>query len=365
MTQTNGLEKKQRSRRIIQLLLLPAYLLAWLLSVTEYAGAQDSVGNYDIEVSLYRALDEVERATPQPSLRFATISVPPDIGSVKELLLSSHLYPDSDAFGLTYALNPDLRDALQPGEKVRIIQIPSTPDNRSAISDGFLFKIRYDDRIVRDLISSRESLGRLPGAVSALAPGSFADSGLRQPTLDCLSSISVDFGHIADYLEDRGQLTNHEMLSQTHGDVELLLRKLGRITTGEGTLTEAEESAICLVANDLKTKLHGFESARRGATTFLRWPEARVLVNTFGAITQKPVPMLRIHYVAQALQNDPGQVKQFPGLSSPAELRLPEADYVFWVTKDGDASALSDRVPVSVRRTEDAKPLIVGIVVKP
>jgi len=309
-------------------------------------------------------LDEVERATPQPPLRFTTITVPPGIGSIRELLLRSHLYPDSDAIGLMYALNPDLRDPLQPGTNVRNIQIALTPEAAKALSDGFLFKIYYDDKIIAALTSSRGKVLKLTAAISSLAPERFAEPSLRQTTLDCVSSISADFDRIADFLEDRHQPTNHEMLSQVLGDVELLLRSLGRITTEAGTVTADDKNATCVVANDLKIKEQGFEGATMGTSTFLRWPEAHVLVNTVDSVTHRPLSMLTIQYAPAALQNDLTWVKSVFAPSSPTELELPEADYVFWVTKDGGGSPASNRMPASVRKTQDSKPVIVGIFVK-
>jgi hypothetical protein len=266
---------------------------------------------------------------------------------------------------LMYALNPDLRDPLQASANVRIIQIPVTPEITKALSDGFLFKIYYDDRIMKELISSRERLRALSDGISALAPERYADPSLRQTAVNCMSSVSRDFDQIANHLEDRDQPTNHEMLLQVRDEVELVLRTLSWMTTGNGTLAAPDRDTICAVANDLQIKQRGFDNTRRDTSAFLKWPEAHVIVNTFDSVTQKPVSKLTIHYAPEALQHDPTWTKQFPALTSPTESMLPEADYVFWATEDGVASPVSDRKPVSVRIMEDLKPLVVEIVVRP
>src|SRR5271157_2023026 len=128
-------------RRIIRVFSLLMFLVTCVLTTSTSGETQGSEDSYDIRISLFRTSDEVEHATIQPALRFTTITVPPGIGSIRELLLNSHIYADSDAIGLIYALNPDLNDPPQPGTKVRTIQIPLTPETTNALSDGFLFKI--------------------------------------------------------------------------------------------------------------------------------------------------------------------------------------------------------------------------------
>ena len=70
--------------------------------------------------------------------------------------------------------------------------------------------------------------------------------------------------------------------------------------------------------------------------------------------------MLRIHYVPVALEGLAEQEKTFHGLSSPAERKLPEGDYVFWVTVDQDSAVLG-RVKSSIRLIEDSKPLDIAV----
>jgi hypothetical protein len=324
------------------------------------------VANYDLKISLYRYVDDVERPTPQPPLRIITTTASPDIHSIRELLVRRHLDPDSGAIGLMYALNPDLSDPPRPGANVLMIEIQATAEAEKAISDGFLFKIHYDDKIIADLISSREDLRLMAGTFSALPPERFADSSLRDATLNCISSISGDFDKIADYLADRDQPTNHEMLSQARDEVQLVLRALSQTTTNNVTVAAADKNTICAVANDLQIKKQFFEASEMaGESTLSSNPQADVLVNTFDSVTHQPVPMLTICYAPEALQNDPNWVKQFPNPSSPTEWRLPVADYVFWAIKFGDASPVSDRKPVPVRQTEESKPMTVGIVVRP
>jgi hypothetical protein len=67
-------------------------------------------------------------------------------------------------------------------------------------------------------------------------------------------------------------------------------------------------------------------------------------------------------FVGAAIVPDAGPT--FSALS-PVDVPLPEADYVFWVTKDGDTTPISGRTLASVRQQQDSKPQILEILVKP
>lgn len=328
-------------------LLSAVFLVAAMVCVALVA-ADELGSDYDVSVSLYRPSDNARRSLPQARLALTLISGSSDAPSVQALLLRSHIYADADAISLIYALNPSLRDAqsLKPGEAIRIAEIVETQEAKSALQDGFLFKISYNGQMIAKVVGLRPDVHDTLGA---------------RAIPDCARSIPGDFDQIADHLEDRDQPTNHEMLAQIDSEVELLLRRL----KGEGgALTSADQATVCAVANDLGLKRQGFDNSRGDSSTFLRPPLARVQVNTYlNAAERKAVLMLRIYYVPEALQDEPSETKQFATLSSPAESELPEADYVFWVMKDGNRSPLSGRVRVSVRRRNDSNPQPVEILV--
>ncbi|HET6175620.1 MAG TPA: hypothetical protein VFE61_01730 [Candidatus Sulfotelmatobacter sp.] len=346
--------------------ILPGFVLACaivaVLPVLASASEQDAAANYDIRVSLYRRVDDAERAMPQASWTMATIPVPADVKSIRELLVSNHINFDSDAVGLLFALNPDLGDVLSPGDKIRFIQVLATQETAKAISDGFVLKIYYDDSIIRNLVAAREKILDLAADFSRLPPERFESGTVRQKSMDCITGISHDFKEVANVLEYRDQPTNHEALSQLRGDVQLVVRTLEPTLTGNQRVTAVDQATMCEVANDLRIKREGFEGTR--GPSLLRFPRAHLLVNTYDSVTHNPVTKLRIHFVAAALQNDPLQEQTFSALS-PVDVPLPEADYVFWVTKDGDTTPISGRTLASVRQQQDSKPQILEILVKP
>ena len=326
--------------------------------------AQTAEYNFDVTSVLYRSSDEAERAVPSAHLTFPTITVAPGVTSVQDLLSSLHFYVNSDVLGLMYDLNPDLGDtqAVKPGIRIRVLQIVSLPESARAFSEGFQWKISYDKQLISSILTMRGNIRKL--GVSSASNLSFnvpAEAASRQKALTCVSDASRNFDRIEDHLEDRDQPMNHEMLSQVRADAELLSQILARMSgSPQGAAGEEDVIRVCTISKDLAIKLTGFQGAR-GESTLPPWPQARVLTNTIDSATGKLVQMWQVHYVGQALQNVPLQEHQLPVFSSPAELKLPEADYVFWATKTGNGSASSDRLTVSVRVSESSKPMQVDI----
>jgi hypothetical protein len=326
--------------------------------------AQQPEPDYDVRISILKSCDGDERTLNEQSWRFVTVKPSDGVNSVEDVLMARHICADADALGLIYAANPDLRDAraLKAGETIRVPEIEAIPEAQHAISDGYAFKIYYDDRIIRELISLRRNLAEALENISKATPDALARSGFDRATLKCTASIRDDFGQIADHLEDRDQPTNHEILTQLRGEVKFVR---GALSRADAVISAADQIRICAVAKDLTLKQASFNSERGPAATFQRPPMVLVRVNTYTeAAPHKLADMLRVHYAPEALQNDPSEVRPFPGLSSPTESQVPEADYVFWVTRDGDPSLLSKRVLLSVRRTESSQPLILDILVK-
>jgi len=345
---------------IVSVLIFSSFFIQ---SASSFSCAQDVASDYNVTISLYRPSDMAERDVPQPPLAFPNIARPSTVHVLSELLLSIHVWPDSGATALIYALNPNLRDPLRLPERVRIIQIHPTTQVEAALSTGFLLRIHYDDKIVQEIVSSRDNLEHLVGHVKGLPLQRFENASARQTTLNCISSISDDFGQIADGLQARNQPTNHEMLLQVRGDIKLLTQTLRRIATSSESITRTDARIICSVGNDLKIKQDGFDRTRGIDSSSTPWPQALVRVRTINAQTGNPVHLLTVHFVPEALESLKQWDRIFPTLSSPTEWYLPEADYVLWAARSKNAASLG-RVRISVRKAGDSQPFIVDIPVK-
>lgn len=332
---------------VVMALCIPAISLTAQVSTAD----QDS---YDIQISLFRPIDRLERKIAPLPFRFE-VQVPPSPPTVEGLLSGSKILPDSQAAALLFDLNPQLTISgdLHEQDRIRMIRIDGTPESAKALSEGFLYRIRYDQELIDSLLQSNDSIQSMKIAVS----GGRASSDFK----GCVASAADDFEQIANHMKDGDQPLNHAMLSQLRGDRDLLLRFAERITTTGFTTNVADTATVCLVAKDLQLKSERFLDARGSVHTKLSpWPMVKVIVNTKDAGNGKPVSLLTIHYVAVALEGNASQTQEFDRLSSPSERLLPEADYVFWATK-GQENAVLGRRTISVRNTGGPVSIDIGI----
>jgi hypothetical protein len=314
-----------------------------------------SLDRYDIQISLFRPIDRLERKIGSIPFRFEEVRVSSAHPSVAGLLSGAKILPDFEAAALLFDMNPQLTisGGFHEQDRIRVIRIEETPELAKALSEGFFYKIHYDQELIDSLLQSNDTIQKMKTAASS----SPASSDLKS----CVSSAADDFEQIANHMKDGDQPLNHAMLSQVRGDGDLLLKSLDRITARGSPTTEADTATVCLVANDLQLKSERFLDARGSTqTTLSPWPMVRVIVNTKDAISGKPVSLLTIHCVPVALEGNVSQSQEFDGLSSPSERLLPEADYVFWATKGQEDAVLGRRV-ISVRNTGGPVAIDLGI----
>jgi hypothetical protein len=287
----------------------------------------------------------VEQEIATARFQYDEVRVPSPAPSVADLLSMWKIHPDFEAVALLYDMNPQV--ALQGGfygqERIHFIRIEPAPELAKAFSEGFLYKIHYDEQLMRSLLQSGEAIKRV--AAGALS------GPVSIETRSCISSAADDFGQILDHLNDGDQPLNHAMLSQVRGDADVLLKFLEQLATPGATVPPADMGTICLLAKDLQLKRERFPDTRGSTSgTFVPWPMVRVVVNTRDAVSGNPVRLLTIHSVPVALERSAYRGQEFANLSSPSEQLLPEADYVFWATK-GQEPAVLGRREISIRNT--------------
>lgn len=335
------------------LILASLYLLAISLGAQVPAAYP---GGYDIRLSLYRPSDGVEQETPTARFKFDEVSVSSPVPSIANLLSTQKIHMDSEAVALLFDLNPQVspQGGFYGQDRIRFIRIEPAPESAKALSEGFLYKIHYDQELRHSLLQSGEGIKRAAGA----ALGSPASNGSRS----CISSAANDLEQILGHVKDRDQPLNHAMLSQVGGDADLLQKLLERITGAGATVPPDDARTICLLADDLKLKSERFPDTRGGGPdTLVPWPMVRVIVNTKDAVTGKLVPLLTVHCKPVALERSAYHGQEFANLSSPSEQLLPEADYVFWATQ-GQEPAVLGRREVPIRNT--GGPVSVDLAVK-
>jgi hypothetical protein len=337
-----------------------AFLLTIPYGITS-AEPQTGADDFDVSVFLYRPPDGPEQTADALQVGFEIATVGEDTHSIQDLLRQSHIWPTADAFGLVYALNPDLQSAspLRPGTKLRVPTLNPPSEIAKLALDGFWVKVRYDDRLINEIVASRERLAMLAARTATLPAGRFSNA---DTTRRCVSNGSKDFSSIADALQRRDQPLDHAMLSQVRGDVAVLSDILQRtLAAGGGSMAAGDAETICSLAKDLRLKQETFGSVRGSVSISEKPPTVRVVVNTVTE-TRNPVSGLTVHYVQEAMKGRPEFEKSMGGLSSPTTERIPEADYYFWATRQ---SAVVAEPRECVVRKDGDKPYLCELQVKP
>jgi hypothetical protein len=345
----------------IRFLACSAFLLTIPYGITS-AEPQAGGDDFDVRVLLYRPPDGPEQTANALQVGFQIATVGEDTHSIQDLLKQSHIWPTADAFGLVYALNPDLPSAspLQPGAKLRFLTINPSAEIAKLASDGFWVKVRYDDRLINEIVAARETLTVLAARTAALPAERFSNP---DTTRRCISDGSKDFWSITAALQRRDQPLDHEMLSQVRGDEAVLSDMLQRtLAAGSASMAAGDEETICSLTKDLRLKQETFGGVRGSAAFSEKFPTVRVLVNTVNPETGNPVSGLTVHYVQEAMKGRPEYEKSLGGLSSPSTERIPEADYYFWATRQ--SAVVTEPKKCFIRQDGD-KPYRCDLPVKP
>jgi hypothetical protein len=321
-----------------------------------------STDEFDLTTSLYRPSDGSERPTAGLQVTFQSVTVREDTHSIQDLLEQSHIWPNADAFGLLYALNPDMQTEgpLRPGDKLRVPTIDPLSETAKAASDDFWVKLRYDDRLIGEIVAARTRIAMLAAEIATLPAARLSNP---EVTGGCVSDGAKDFSAIASALQRRDRPFDHEMLFQVRGDENVLSEIFQRtLAAGDLRMPVADEETICGVAKDLRLKEETFGTGRRAAVGITeKFPTVRVVVHTINVATGNQVSGLTVHYVPQALKDRPEYEKSLGGLTSPMTERIPEADYYFWATRQ--SAAVTEYKKCSVRE-EDNKPYVCDLPVR-
>jgi hypothetical protein len=288
-------------------------------------------------------LDEVRiRSSPVPS--------------IAQFLSARQIRPDVEAAALLFDMNPQvaLRGGFSENDRIRFIRPQADPEIAKALSDGFLYKVHYDQRLRTSLLQLGEAIQHSRGAASR--------SPAAKESLGCISSAADDLEEVLNHVKDRDHPLNHAVLSQLEGDADILGSFLARIATPGTAASPEDRKSVCLLASDLKVKREHFSGTRDATSdTLVPWPMVKVVVNTKDATTGSLVKLLTVHYVAVALQKSAYRIHEFAQLSSPSEQLLPEADYLFWATKGQDPTLLGPR-ELQVRDT--GSPVSIDLAIK-
>jgi hypothetical protein len=276
--------------------------------------------------------------------------------NVKQLLLANGIFPDTEAFGLVYDLNPTLPRITTIASGSQLILPRVSSESRSFLPNADLVAVAMDSRLKEQLVAAIAELEGPITTTRTFAAGRYDSASDRQSTNNALSNINDSFGAIANVIRGKVRPINGEVLNQTRAEADLLRTTLAKLNDPSQKLTADDVNAIKLIDADLRVKRRTLTDIRGPSEPPTRWREALVVVRTLGS-DGHPVPLLRIYYVPEALRGRAQLIKSFDTLTSPSQRSLPEANYVIWAGRPGQTSettALSEVKKLALRRSSDA-----------
>ena len=262
--------------------------------------------------------------------------------TLEELLVARKIYPDAEAIGAIYRLNPLLDSvALAPGTELVVPRIDGGDALVRSLGDGFLAAITLDMGAKRQLLETVDTVKTLAVEVYASDPDRFTEVETPEELLRNLSFIEDFLGALSVVVMERSRPLNSEMLRQVNGEAGLLTSILKeRIETGL-SFTRADEETIGLVAETMRLRSVHFRGTREPGKPPPPYPEEEVVVQVL-AVDGSPVNQLRVYFVPIALYGRPDAVWPSQELTSPVKVRLPVAAYKVWAGRPNDPTPLTD-----------------------
>jgi hypothetical protein len=344
-------------RAIVKKVLLAAAIFVLLLiqahplKAAAFEPVSTKLEGLDVTMTLVRRVAIREEGTwPNEQIALTVTSVAVNGKTIQELLRNNRIFPDVEAYGVVYRLNPDLAtlNDLSVAE-IRLPTVHGGQELERMFSNGYIVLLTLDVNVKQSFSKSVKRLNVLVQDPSHLDGGRFANSSTTVDSIQSVKLIADRLNRINERVTQRyGRAIPAEVLRQLDGES----RHLNDILSSKDKIGTMELGFIQIFQKDVDLKSRPFVEAAAGEAP-ARWPEAIVKVTTLRA--RHEVPGLRILYVPEALQHYPEEFRSFGKLSSPSNETLPEADYCFWAIRDLEKkqTAISDVRCREVRTEKD------------
>jgi hypothetical protein len=283
---------------------------------------------------------------------------------IEDLLRAKGIYPDAEAFGAIYALNPSL-DASSPHPGLELLMPHLVVDEsvQEAFDERYLVALTLDVGLKRGILTKAETLSGLAHDFGALVPRRFEDGAARSEILSTVDD-SVDFMRsLSIIIRERSRPLSYEMLWQTNREAQLLASILADVLAGDRAVTRYNKERIDLIAENMQIRFANLKGIRGPGEPPQRFPQVNVIVKTLDIHGRSEVHGLRVFYVPRALFGMEGTEKPFLKVSSPTKTWLPVANYRLWVGTPDDSKPISDILDMQVRKQPEGDSMLVELIV--
>ena len=178
-------------------------------------------------------------------------------------------------------------------------------------------------------------------------------------TYNFVNSILDNLQTISIVIKERAFFISSIVLHQISNELNLL----NIVLENKKKISNKELKNMKLIDENLKIRTKYFiEKRGKSAITPIVWSEISVCVKTLNSKTKQDVHNLRIFYIQQALWDYRNKYQHsFNKLSSPSQMKLPEASYCIWAGLPNNPTPKSDIKKVKVRNNMNKKKIEVEL----
>lgn len=331
------------------------------------ASPSDELNKYDISFELIQLSDETTESLDSAEVQIKVEEVQFKKGdTLSSLLMGVGIFPDAEAYGALYRLNPNLDPkTIEPGTILRIPIVKGNDKLLAHIEEGKRLLVNFDTALKKNLEATIKRINSLFSEFSSLPSSSF-------PTIDGQNTTVMQVEQIVGWLRIvrvefklKSHPLNSDTLRQIQGEAELLESIMKKAVEQQEQLTEEDIGLLNEIYENMKVRMTTFNEAMGPGESPPKWREVLVQVRVLDPKTRQEVnQILRVYFVSLALYSKRDEYAEpFRKLSSPIEQLLPEGNYNIWATNlsFGDRIPATEIVLLKVRKQPGDRAMIVEL----
>ncbi len=286
---------------------------------------------------------------------------------ISSLLLNDGIFPDAEAFGALYRLNPELDiNNLEAGATLLTPVVTGNDDLLENIENGNRLLITLDSNLKEEIEIISGQLDELLSEFTTLPSNSFPSNEDEAKTKMEVEQIVSWLKVVRAEIRLKSRTLNPDMLNQIHGEALLLEAIMRDSTQGAIQLTREEIDTISEIHQNMQARMVTFNEAMGPGAIPPKSREVLTRVKILDSATGEEIERLRVYFVSAALfRKKELYAQSFRKLTSPIEQYLPEANYRVWAmtpsSSFNDEDIVTDVVYVKIRKQLDDEPLIIEL----
>ena len=308
--------------------------------------------NADLAVVLVNERDQTSTPLESGQVLFETRATRVEADDTIDGLLRDYgLFPDAEAYGAVYRLNPGLTSLSAAGEEDLLLpRVVGDDDVLGSLAEGSLIAVTLD---VTMKLQLREQAATLRTMFADLTMDSEAAGAVRA-SVDAIVAFDA-------VIRERSLPLNADILSQVTTGAEVLESLLSSSQVGT-ELDAADRATLLELAEDLPLLADNLAAARVPGEPPRPYPEVEVVVKVVG-VDGTEVSNLRVYHVWRAYYGKEAYYKTFADLTSPSAGRLLVANYRIWAAAPGNLAPVTEVLRLDVRVPAGGGPVNVKLAV--